>query len=212
VKTMIVVGLVGRIGAGKSTVAGLFAARGAHPIDADALAHEVLAEPAVVAEVAARFGRGSIDADRVRRAALADLVFGPSAAHAENLRALEAIVHPRVRRRIDALLADLAAAEKPVDPAVVILDVPLLMQAGLAERCGWFVVVECEESVRRARLAARGWSAEQQAARERAWERGYAAPPPGKSSVVDASGPAAYTSEQVGRIWDRLRDGSLPHS
>lgn len=205
---MNVIGLVGRIGAGKSTVARRFGEHGATVIDADHHAHEVLRDPQVIAEVAARFGPGVID-DRgqVDRAALAATVFGTTPAHAAALAALEALVHPRVRRRLETVLAEAAARNHAAAkvPAVV-LDVPLLVQAGWADLCTDLVMVECEDGVRRARLVARGWSADQIAARDGAWERGFRAPPPGSATwSVDASRDPAYTSSQVDRIWQSLR-------
>jgi dephospho-CoA kinase len=196
---MIVIGLVGRIGAGKSTVARRFAEHGAAVIDADRLAHEALADPAVVAEVVARFGAAVRDAaGRIDRSALARLVFGPTPAHDAALADLESIVHPRVRRRIEAALAAGSAR-------VVVLDVPLLMQAGWADLCTDLVVVGCEESVRRGRLAARGWSPEQIAARDRAWDRNFVPPRPGPTTwSVDASGNPAYTLIHVDEIWRAL--------
>lgn len=202
---MIVIGLVGRIGAGKSTVARAFAARGSEVIDADRLAHEVLADPGAVAEVVARFGADVLaDDGRVRRPVLAERVFGPTSDHDAALRDLEAVVHPRVRARVEARLAELEAVE-PADPAaVVVLDVPLLMQAGWDQLCDRLVVVSCAEEVRQRRLDARGWPAAQRAARERAWSRGERLPAPQKTDVVDASGSVAYTQAQVDRIFEML--------
>jgi len=202
---MIVIGLVGRIGAGKSTVARAFAARGAEVIDADRLAHEVLADPGAVAEVVDRFGADVLAEDgRVRRPVLAERVFGPTAGHDAALRDLEAIVHPRVRARVEARLADVRAAEPADRPAVVVLDVPLLMQAGWDGFCDRLVVVSCVDDVRQRRLDARGWPADQRAARERAWSRGERPPAPEKTVVVDASGSMAYTQSQVDRFFDVL--------
>lgn len=206
---MIVVGLVGRMAAGKSTVARLFAARGAHVIDADAIAHEVLDEAEVRRAVAGRFGAGVMTPDgRVDRRALATVVFGGHADAAGALADLEALVHPRVRDRMAAMLADHRQAEAGgTVPRIVVLDVPLLVQAGWASACDRIVVVECDERVRRERLAARGLDPGQQAARDRAWERGGdpRSADPGKTSVVDASRDEAYTAPQVGAIWADLR-------
>jgi dephospho-CoA kinase len=206
---MLVIGLIGRIGAGKSTVAARFAAHGGHVVDADRLAHEVLDEPDARNEIVARFGDGVLDdAGRVRRPALAALVFGDSPAQTAALRDLEAIVHPRVRGRIAAALERLRSAEAADGTArVAVLDVPLLVQAGWAETCDLIVVVECADEVRRGRLAARGLTPDQIAAREAAWQRTYAAHPAPrrKMTAVDASGDPAYTFSQVDRIWDSLQ-------
>jgi dephospho-CoA kinase len=203
---MTVVGLVGRIGAGKSTVAGMLADRGATVIDADSLAHEVLDEPAVARAIGALFGAEVLDAaGRVHRSAVAALVFGAGGECEANLRALEGIVHPRVRQRISAALADGRGREE-TRGGVVVLDVPLLVQAGWTDLCDWIVVVDCEDRVRRERLAARGWSEPQIAARDAAWDRGYRRPAAGPRTLsVDASGAAAYTRLQVDRIWSDVR-------
>lgn len=207
---MRVIGIVGRMAAGKSTVARRFAERGAVVLDADALAHEALDEPEVRAAVVARFGADVLGPDgRVRRAAVARLVFGPDPAQASALADLEAIVHPWVRARLDARLAELRAAEAADGrPRVAVLDVPLLVQAGWAAACDWVVVVECTDAVRHERLAARGIGPAERLAREAAWNRGWspAALEPGKTLTVDAAGDLAYTLVQVDRIWERIRD------
>jgi dephospho-CoA kinase len=201
---MIIVGLVGKIAAGKSTVARALEALGAEIIDADRIAHDVLADPEVVQEIVRRFGDEVADAvGNVRRPVLAAAVFGPTAVHDEALRDLEAIVHPRVRQKIDQQLAEVAEVPDTAK-RVVVLDVPLLMQVGLDGRCDRIVLVECEETERQRRLAARGWPELQRAARERAWARRYRLPPQEKTWLVDATGDPAYTQAQVGRLWASL--------
>lgn len=210
---MITIGLVGRIGAGKSTVARRFGSLGAHVVDADAIAHEVLEEPAVKESLGGRFGADVLGADgRIDRSRLAALVFGPTPAHAEALADLEALVHPRVHGRIEEALAaerNAARAAGRAD-AVVVLDVPLLVKAGWAEACDRIVIVECEDPVRRERLARRGVSAGQQAAREAAWDHGRAgavlppAIPPQNVFRVDTSGDLTYTWAQVDQVWEAL--------
>jgi dephospho-CoA kinase len=202
---IVVVGLVGRIASGKSTVARALAARGAEVIDADALAHEALDEPAVRAAVGRRFGAGVLrDDGRVNRAALAAVVFGGDAAAVAALRDLEALVHPRVRARIEAALERFRRAATGGGPRVVVLDVPLLMQAGWDELCDRLLLVACDEEVRRRRLAARGWTAEHRDRRDAAWARAFRPPPPRKTTVVDASGAVAYSLGQIDRWWQTL--------
>lgn len=202
---MIVVGLVGKIAAGKSTVARALEALGAQVIDADRLSHQVLADPEVVRLITERFGDGVIGPDgQVRRPGLAALVFGPTAAHDDALRDLEALVHPRVRRLMEKRLAEVEGLPDAAGK-VVVLDVPLLMQVRLDARCDRIVLVACEETERQRRLDARGWPAAQRAARERAWERRYRPPPQEKTWLVDATSDPAYTRSQVGRFWDSLQ-------
>jgi dephospho-CoA kinase len=207
--TVIVVGLIGKIGAGKSTVAKRLADHGAHVLDADAIAHAVLDEPDVRAAVAARFGGDVLDpAGRVCRSRLASRVFGPAAQQAAALAALETIVHPRVSERMERELERLRGL--PCEhgrQTVAVLDVPLLVQSGWADACDRLVVVECADEVRRARLACRGIDPGQQAAREAAWKRGFLPElvPSRKTTAVDASGDLAYTFRQVDQFWDDLQ-------
>lgn len=211
---MITVGIRGRIGAGKSTVAHRLGELGAHVIDADAIAHEVLEEADAKAEIVDRFGPGVLAADgTVDRGRLAALVFGPTPHHVAARAALEGIVHPRVHRRIEQALAAVREAERAAgrSDTVVVLDVPLLVRSGWDMACDWIVAIECEDRVRRERLARRGVSAEAQAARDAAWEHprpdGAGVPPAGgpKSEFrVDTSGELSYTRSQVDRIWSAL--------
>lgn len=205
---MIVVGLVGKIGAGKSTVARRLAEHGAEVIDADRIARAVLDEPDARDEIVARFGPEVIGADgRVHRDSLASRVFGPTPAHAEALDALEAIVHPRVRARIEAALAAARSREAAGGvPIVMVLDIPLLVQAGWAAECDRLIHVECEDAERRRRLAARNLTAAEQEARDAAWQRRFRPEqvPPFKTDTVDASGDLAYTLHHVDRVWQTL--------
>jgi dephospho-CoA kinase len=145
------VGLTGGIGSGKSEVARLLAAHGAVVVDSDRLAREAV-EPGTVGleAVVAEFGRGVLAADgSLDRPALGRIVFADPARRA----VLEGIVHPYVRRRS----AEIAAAAPP--GAVVVHDVPLLVEADLADRYDLVVVVDVDESTQVRRLTtARGMS------------------------------------------------------
>ncbi len=140
---MIVVGLTGGIGSGKSTVSALLAERGAVVIDADAITREVQApgQP-VLAAMVERFGPGILTEDgRLDRQAVADVVF----ADPEALADLNAIVHPAVGKEIGTRML----AEADTDH-VVVLDVPLLVESGRDDLAGLLVVdVDPEVAVRR---------------------------------------------------------------
>jgi dephospho-CoA kinase len=138
------VGLTGGIGTGKSEVARLLAARGAVVVDSDALAREAVAPGSDgLAEVVAAFGRDVVAEDgSLDRPALAAVVFADPEARAR----LEAVIHPRVRR----LAAAMTAAAGP--DAVVVQDVPLLVEAGLAADYDVVVVVTAAEETRVRRL------------------------------------------------------------
>ena len=155
---MLRVGLTGGIGSGKSEVARLLAARGAVVVDSDRLAREVVAPgtPGLAAIVAA-FGPEYLNADgTLARDRLAALVFADAGARAR----LNAIVHPLV----GAAAAD-RVAQAPPD-AVVVHDVPLLVEAGMSQGFDVVVVVDAPREVQVARLVQqRGMSPEDAEAR-----------------------------------------------
>ena len=146
---MVVIGLTGPIGCGKSTVAGWLAELGAVVIDADRVARQVT--PRGSSELAAivdAFGAGVLRADgTLDRAALGRIVFADPAA----LRRLEAIVHPAIRPRI---LAEMEAARAAGAEAVVIEAIKLV-EGGLATLCDEVWLVTCSADVQLARLRAR---------------------------------------------------------
>ncbi|MGH3025301.1 MAG: dephospho-CoA kinase [Gaiellaceae bacterium] len=142
------VGLTGGVGSGKSTVAGLLAEHGAVVIDADAIAREVL-EPGTpgLAAVTERFGDGVRSADgALDRAALAAIVFNDERARLD----LNAIVHPLIGARTAELMG--AVPQR----AMVVHDIPLLVEGNLAEGFDVVVVVEADLVTRLARLEERG--------------------------------------------------------
>ncbi len=140
---MLLIGLTGGIGSGKSTVSAALAARGAVVIDADAIVRE-LQEPGtqVFDEMGERFGAGIVAEDgSLDRAAVADLVFTDPEALAD----LGKIVHPRVGEEIARRLVELAETDQ-----VVILDVPLLVESGRDDMAGTIVVdLDPDVAVRR---------------------------------------------------------------
>jgi dephospho-CoA kinase len=141
------IGLTGGIGSGKSTVAEQLAAHGAVVVDADRIAREVVAAgtPGLAAVVEA-FGRDVLtDGGELDRPALAAVVF----ADADARRRLDAIVHPLVRQRA-------AELERAAGDAVVVHDVPLLVETGHAASYDLVLVVEADEEARVARLVGRG--------------------------------------------------------
>ncbi|MGY1814138.1 dephospho-CoA kinase [Blastococcus sp. SYSU D00820] len=154
---MLRIGLTGGIGSGKSTVSRLLAERGARIVDADLIAREVVAPgtPGLAAVVEA-FGDGILTGDgALDRPALAAVVFADPEARAR----LDGIVHPLVRERARALVA-----EAPED-AVVVQDVPLLVESGQAGSYDLVLVVEADLETRVARLVQRGLTAEDARAR-----------------------------------------------
>ena len=155
----VVIGLLGGIAAGKSTVAARFAAHGFVTLDADHEAKLVTEERPVLAAIRTRFGAELVHDGKLDRKALAAKVFADSAARAD----LEALIHPVVRTRLTQKLDAAGAAGRNV-----VLDVPLLLEGGLIARCDVCVFVDATEATRMARARARGWQAEELLRRERA--------------------------------------------
>ena len=194
---MLVVGLTGGIGSGKSTVARLLAERGAVIVDADALAREVVAPggPAHDA-LLERFGPALVKADgALDRAALASLVFGDEAARGD----LNGIVHPEVAK---AVMERVAAAGAADPAAVVVLDIPLLAEVGRDRYpVAGVVVVDAPIEAAVARLVAnRGFAEEDARARVAAQatreERRAVA-----DVVLDNSGDLDHLRSEVERAW-----------
>jgi len=148
---MIVLGLTGSIGMGKTTTAGFFAEAGVPVHDADATVHR-LYEGEAAAAIEAAFP-GTTVGGKVDRQKLARRVVGDKAA----LQKLEAIVHPLVRREEQRFLAE---AEKSGAP-VAVLDIPLLLETGGGKRVDVIVTVTAPPDIQRARVLERPGASEE---------------------------------------------------
>lgn len=196
---MLLVGLTGGIGAGKSTVARLLEERGAAVFDADALAHQAI-EPGTPGHdaVVERFGADVLaPGGEVDREALASIVFSDPAAR----RDLEAIVHPEVRR----LFADACEVHRDTDH-VVVFSAPLLVETGMHTAFDVLVVVSTPVETQVERLLRdRGMSEAQVRARIDAQ-----APLEDKAAVadviVDNDGTVEELGGQVDELWAELRE------
>ncbi len=195
---MLKVGLTGGIGAGKSEVSRLLVSYGAVLVDSDRIAREVVAPGTPgLAAVAAEFGPGVLAADgTLDRPKLGAVVFGDP----QRLAALNAIVHPLVRGRS----AELEAAAPP--DAVVVHDVPLLAENGLAPLFDLVVVVDASAPTRLDRLTRlRGMAEPEARARMDAQadrEQRLAV----ADLVIDNDGPLDALEPQVRRVWQALCD------
>ncbi|HOT79234.1 MAG TPA: dephospho-CoA kinase [Microthrixaceae bacterium] len=190
---MILVGLTGGIGSGKSTVSAALAERGAVVVDADAIVHELQSpgQP-VLAAMVERFGEGILHADgSLDRKAVAALVFGD----ADALKDLGEIVHPPVRDEIFRRVVEQAATDN-----VVVLDIPLLTESGWEGLIGT-IVVDLDPEIAVARLVehrdfdeadARARIAKQ-ATREERLEKA--------ALVVDNSGSLDDLAPQIDACW-----------
>jgi dephospho-CoA kinase len=196
---MLLVGLTGGIGSGKSTFAALLAERGAHVIDADVLGHDALrpGQPAWHS-VVDQFGdeilaAGSMTIDRKR---LAQIVFADDAKRA----ALNAIVHPEIFRRNADAIESLRDTDR-----IVVIDAALVFETGLGDACDLIVVVVSDRNVRIDRLVrARGMTIEQITAR-----MGSQTDPATLAAkadiVVENDGYLDDLAREADRVWSELQ-------
>jgi dephospho-CoA kinase len=195
---MLLIGLTGGIGSGKSTVSSLLTARGAVVVDADAITRELQSPGTpVLAAIVERFGDGVLAPDgSLDRQALADVVFVDDDA----LRDLNAIVHPAVGQEIGRRLGELADTDE-----VVVLDVPLLVESGRDDLVA-LVVVDVDPDLAAERLVEhRGMKIEdvrarqaRQASREERRARA--------DILIDNGGDLEALEAQVDAAWDRIRE------
>lgn len=195
---MLLVGVTGGIGSGKSTVARMLRNRGAVVFDADVFAREALQPETDTYEAVVRaFGREILRADgQIDRERLAGMVFADSRLREK----LERIVHPYVRRR-------LAEAVEPYrdSDSVVVYDAPLILEAGRRSDFDVLVVVTAPVEAQIARLEARGMHEEQARARmasqmpseEKARQADF---------LLDNAGTVAELEVQIDRLWEGLVD------
>jgi dephospho-CoA kinase len=191
---VILVGLTGGIGSGKSTVSALLAAKGAVIVDADAITRE-LQEPGqpVLAAIVERFGEGVLREDgSLDRAALAAVVF----ADADALGALNAIVHPAVGAEITRRIEAEGEGE-----AVVVLDVPLMVESGRYPVDG-LIVVDAPPAVALERLERDRGMAPADAGARMARQASRADRLAAADRVIDNSGTLDDLRHQVDDAWD----------
>jgi len=209
---MLKVGLTGGIASGKSVVGEMFVALGAHLVQADRLAHQVMdpGEP-VYNQVVRHFGREILNPDgSINRAKLAELAFGapdlPQDQRGSRVAELNSIVHPAVIRSQEEWMQAVGAQDRN---AVAIVEAALILEAGMGKRFDRLIVVTCAPEQRAARFAARQKMDLESANKE--VQRRMAAQFPDEKKVkaadyvIDNSGSLAATREQVTEIWKKLQ-------
>src|SRR6266849_1896909 len=212
---MLKVGLTGGIASGKSVVGEMFVARGAHLVQADHIAHELMlpGQP-VYNEVVRHFGREILNPDgSLNRAKLAEVAFSSPAVSAgrtpasspSRIEELNRIVHPAVIRSQEGWMEEMGRQ----DPhAVAIVEAALILEAGMAKRFDRLIVVTCSEEQRVARFAA-SQKLDPEAARKEVNRRMAAQLPEAEKvkaadCVIDNSGSLDHTGKQVTQVWRQL--------
>jgi dephospho-CoA kinase len=138
-----IIGILGGIGSGKSTVAAEFVKLGCGLIDADKIAHELLEKKSVKEKIINLFGRNILDSseEKISRKKLADIVFTDS----EKLSMLNGIIHPLVLKQVEELIEQFNQQNQV---KAIVLDMPLLVEVGWEKRCDKLIFVDCEEKKR----------------------------------------------------------------
>jgi dephospho-CoA kinase len=196
---MLKVGLTGGIASGKSTVSKIFASFGAKVLDADEVAREVLlpGQPAWT-RLRQVFGEGFFHPDgTVKRKQLRKLVF----ADPEKRSQLNAIVHPEVMREINRRSEVLSSSAQN---GVLLVDVPLLLEVGVANRFDKVVVVYVSESVQINRLQQRDGISEEEAKQALKVQMALSKKVEQADYLIDNSGTLEETLAQVEKVWDEL--------
>jgi dephospho-CoA kinase len=208
---MLKVGLTGGIASGKTVVGGMLVSLGAHLVQADRIAHELmLPGQSVYNEVVRHFGGGILNPDlSVNRAKLAEAAFGSAATSAESkpsrVLELNRIVHPAVIRSQEEWMEEVGRQ----DPhAVAIVEAALILEAGAEKRFDRIIVVTCSDEQRIARFAARQKidleAARKEVARRMAAQLPDAAKIKAADYVIDNSGALDHTMSQVREVWAKL--------
>ena len=155
-----IIGIIGGIGSGKSTVAAEFGKLGCKVIDADRIAHELLEKKSVKEKILEYFGpkilkqKGKID-----RSKLAEIAF----ADAEKIAFLNRVIHPLVLEKTKKLIEKYKNQKKV---KAIVLDMPLLVEAGWEKRCDKLIFVDCRQKIRAKRAEKMGFNKKQLKIRE----------------------------------------------
>jgi len=198
---MLVVGLTGGIGSGKSEVSRRLAALGAVVVDADKIAREVVevGTPGL-ADVVETFGDGVLQADgSLDREGLGRIVF----ADADKLARLNAIVHPRVGERIAAIMAEVESGDAD---SIVVYDVPLLVENGLQDRYEVVVVVAAQPETQLRRLVDQRGMSEADARARISAQASLEAKLAVADIVISNDGDLEALNTQVEQVWRDLTE------
>lgn len=155
------IGIVGGIGSGKSTVAAAMERLGGHRINADQFGHEALRQPDIRAALVERWGKIVLDDQgNLDRQKVGQIVF----TNANELRALETLVHPFIEKKI---AEEIAIARGKPGVQFIVLDAAIMIETGWDKHCDWIVFVDAPRELRLARVnEKRGWSETEAARRE----------------------------------------------
>ncbi|MGN1200542.1 MAG: dephospho-CoA kinase [Thermoguttaceae bacterium] len=197
----VVIGIVGGIAAGKSFVTKEFIAQGAEHFDADKEAKELYNLPSVVSEIKKRWPTVVDSKNVVDKSRLAQIVFSPTEQGARELSKLNALLHPILNGAFITWL------KKRQDARLVILDAPLLLEAGMDSLIDYLVYVDADFAVRQKRAVERGWEPDEIIRRE-SRQLPLCEKKERADFCVNSSSSSSQVREQVAKIVATLFQGS----
>jgi dephospho-CoA kinase len=196
----VIIGIMGGMCSGKSTAAGELAKLGCAVIDADEIAHQLLEEENIRANIVQVFGEDVLDKKgKVSRAELAKAAFSD----ADELALLTEILHPPVLVKVEELIAGYSGEQ---EVKAIVLDMPMLVEVGWEKRCDYVIFIDCEESKRLERAKNEGFfEADEVKKRENLQisldkKRGIA------DNVVDNNSDLSSLSKQIANIFSNIMD------
>jgi dephospho-CoA kinase len=190
-----VIGILGPICSGKSTVADQFARLGCGVVDADVIAHELLEDADIKKEIKNAFGEGVFGDDgRIDREKLAEEAFE----NEQSVAKINGIIHPPVLARCEGLIAEF---NRRSDIKAVVLDIPLLAEAGWLDRCDKLVFVDCRDRIRTRRVAKKGRFLKNQLKKRENFQIFLDKKKKIADYIVDNNSGLSATAEQVVRIF-----------
>lgn len=155
-----IIGIIGGIGSGKSTVAAELGKLGCKVINADKIAHELLEKKTVKKKILEYFGQEILNPEgKINRRKLAEIVF----ADTRKLASLNRVIHPLVFEKTEKLIEKYNSQKKV---KAIVLDMPLLVEAGYEKRCDTLIFIDCEQKIRAKRAEKMGFNKNQLKIRE----------------------------------------------
>ena len=201
----IVIGLVGGVASGKSYVANVLVEMGAGLVSADTIGHEVLQQPLVVRKLAQDFGDSILSGEeagfrQISRQRLAELVFGMDSESEARRKKLEETIHPLIHAEAVRRLRGFKEQDDP--PRAIVIDAPLLLEAGWEPLCDLILFVDAPRSLRLERARQRGWSEAEFDYREAA-QRTLDDKRRAATNIVHSTDPKQLRKE-LRQLWDKF--------
>ena len=201
-KNLFLVGLMGGIASGKSTIGKIFQKLGAELVEADSMAHQILEYKWVKKSIVELWGEGLLLEGKIDRKALGKIVFNSTDSKNSELVKLEQIIHPILRKRIFQRLQKLSKQNKKI----VVLDIALLWENGLKDICDLLVFIDTPLSLRQKRATEnRNWK-ESEVLRREQFQEDLNIKRKAAHFIIPNKDDMTETSQSVNNIWEKIQE------